>query len=204
MLRTKLIKLACITVLAMGISSQVSADPIPSASYTAVDTGDPSGTIFEFFFSLSLTGDGSIFAIDVFLPVFNILSFSSLLDSSPAPQDPIPNWSADLFGFSGDFNLAYMAFDEFGLDDLFAPVGMNLNFIADLGDSGLLPSQIGVLFTGFTDDFEFFDLEINPTGDPVGNTEDGPPVDVPEPGTLSLLGLGLLSIGAAMRRRRKI
>jgi len=195
MLRKRLIKLACITVLAMGISSQASADPIPAVSVTPTFVGDDLfGEIWQFVFDVTYTDtceitvagcnaeDNGVWGIDVFLDVLSIVSF----------DEPL-GW----LGFEFGFGVSYASDAFFG--DV-PPTSFLLTIVANIGDipiGSIGDSELMFTWGPFGDSTSVF------AGVPPGTNNGGNgDVDVPEPGTLGLLGLGLLGLGIARRRRQ--
>jgi len=213
MLRKKLITLAGIAVLAMGISSQASADPIIHVGYNIVDTlttdvgGNP---IFNYLFRFTYEGcdlvpagpvtvgncsaADALIGIDLSFLGDDVLSFVQVV---------LPGTSAGLWdivdilqpGIDGIIGLTSFA----GVDAL-AVFDVGVQVVGSATSGGALPDFDfwEFVFDGF-DVFAFADFEEN-----LQISFDFPATEVPEPGTLTLFGLGLLGIGAARRRRNKI
>lgn len=211
MLRTKLITLVSIAVLAMGVSSKATADPIIDATYDEVIVGEDAlgNLIVDLLIGITyndtcqLTSscnavDNGLWGIDVFLDVQSIGSLDALAGWTGEIFDYIAFYLTD--DFYGDvppvaYSLGIRAANYFGL---FMDSAPELDFSWGCIDADLGADELDC-GDGIDDDFTVTTITAV-----FGERRDEriPPVPVPEPGTLGLLGLGLLGMGVARRRRQ--
>jgi len=206
MFKKKLIALAGVAVLAMGISSQASADPILSVTFEPIT--DAGGGLTNFVFSIGYACDGAPATCPMTLAELMIdLSFLQVLSIDNAAV-------SFLSGVAGIYDIFWQSpegdFEDDGLVSiLFDPLmealdSFVLTITADCGIETCYDDGSGPTFNfwdseNFDNPFAVLNAELGLTV-----TSGEPTVSVPEPGTLGLLGIGLLGIGAARRRRRKI